>query len=93
MTPEEIGAEIAAYMAARAHEREAQAAAVLAAMTPREQAIAREAAVMGYVQGANFHAPGERFPPDSEILRYVVACCQDFPDLYPTLAAAQGERP
>jgi len=82
--------QLADYLTAREHERDQRTTNALAALTPREQALVREAAVMGYVQGA-MSQRGEAIPPDSKILRQVVTACLTMPDLYPHLS--QSETP
>lgn len=67
-------------------------AAVLARLSPREQALVREAAVMGFVRGAMFAAGGRKtpeMPRDSRVLAEVVGACLSFPDLYPTLTGRE----
>ncbi len=79
---------LAAYLAARDRLRARQVSDALAALTPREQALVREAAVMGYVQGAfDTGAIGAKIPADSKILAAVIAACLAAPDLYPAIAA------
>ncbi len=82
-----LPAGLAEYLDARAGHRARQIADVLGALTPREQALVREAAVMGYVRGVCL---GEPIPPDSTIVADVVLGCLTFPDQYPTIA--RGER-
>jgi hypothetical protein len=79
---------LAAYLVARDRDREQHTDAALAALTLRERYLIREAAVMGYVQGA-MSPRGEAIPPDSEVLRLVVSACLAMPDLYPHLS--QGD--
>ena len=55
-----------------------------AALTPREQALVREAAVMGFVRG-QFYGTERRTPKDSAIVRDVLTEVRGFADLYPTL--------
>lgn len=73
------------YLAARDRAREQRTDDALAALTPREQALVREAAVMGYVQGA-MASRRQEIPPDSEVLRRVVTSCLAMPDLYPAIS-------
>lgn len=73
------------YLAARDRARHQQTDDAIAALTDREQALVREAAVMGYVQGAMAH--GQPIPTDTSILRTVVSACQAMPELYPNLSA------
>lgn len=63
----------------------------LIALTPRERSVTKEAAVMGYFRGT-LAARGEAIPPDTAILREVIACCLDHPDLYPAITAAARAR-
>lgn len=62
---------------------------VLAKLDPRERALHREAAVMGYVHGtmAGDRAP---FPKDSQIVAAVITSCVATDDLYPNTAALAG---
>ncbi len=72
------------YLDARDTQRMADANAVAAGLTPRERALVREAAVMGYVRGTM--APkGEKIPKDGAIVFEVIDACLAFRDLYPTL--------
>lgn len=77
------------YLAAHDHTRNQEIDTALNTLTPREQALVREAAVMGYVQGTT-SAPDENYPRDTVVLRLVVAACLAMPDLYPTIA--RGDR-
>ncbi len=79
----QLPAGLADYLAARDSARQRQTDDAIAALTDREQALVREAAVMGYVQGAMAH--GQAIPVDSAILRLVITACLAIPDLYPTL--------
>lgn len=81
----EIPEEIVTYLAARDRERGQRIDEALAALTPRERQLVKEAAVMGYVRGKL--APRDlQIPPDTAVLRDVVAACLAMPDLYPTIA-------
>ena len=76
------------YLAARDAERDDQVNRALDALTDRERALIREAAVMGYVQGVQAARAGEiAIPKDAAILWHVVIGCQAFDDLYPTIGA------
>jgi hypothetical protein len=81
----EIPPELINYLVNRDRAREERTDQALAALTPRELALVREAAVMGYVQGA-MAQKGQAIPVDSAILRLVVTACLAIPDLYPTLS-------
>jgi hypothetical protein len=81
--------ELINYLSARDHERGQKIDAVLATLSPREQVLVREAAVMGYVQGSM--APkAAGIPFDTAILRGVVAACLAMPDRYPNLSSASA---
>lgn len=84
----EIPDDIVRYVAARDRDRAEQVDQALAALTDRERALVRAAAVMGYVHGT-LAERGEPIPPDTDILREVVAACQSMPNLYPTIARHQ----
>lgn len=84
----EIPDEILRYFAARDRERAEQVDQALAALTDRERALVREAAVMAYVRGvmaAGGTSRDVQIPPDMAVVREVVAACQVMPDLYPNL--------
>lgn len=61
---------------------------LMGSLSPREQSLIREAAVMGFVQGtmAAGGIPREHFPKDSEITQRVVEGCRGMSDIYPTIA-------
>ncbi|RKN40772.1 hypothetical protein [Streptomyces hoynatensis] len=81
------------YLEQRAQQRADAVNAVLARLTDREQALAREAAVMGYAQGRR-HPEGEPHPTNSQVLAEVIDACLSFADLYPTInAVAAPEEP
>jgi hypothetical protein len=86
----EIPEELITYLAARDREREARVTAALEAHTPAELTLIKEAAVMGYVQGRQAGRDSE-IPPDSAVLRSVVAACLAMPDLYPAIARTPGD--
>lgn len=85
----EIPASIVAYVADRDAKRAEGVARTLGALTPRERALVKEAAVMGYVQGVRAADAIHKveIPPDSHILHLVVAECHGMPDLYPNISA------
>jgi hypothetical protein len=85
--------ELAAYLAARDRQRNEQVTEALAALTPTQRSLIKEAAVMGYVRG--MQAPPRPILPDSLILWDVVAACLALPHLYPTIAALAhpGDQP
>ncbi|WP_228981438.1 hypothetical protein [Streptomyces sp. DH12] len=94
MAATDLPAPLISYLEKRDNDRAEAAAALWAALTDRERALVKDAAVMGYVQGMQ-HPSGERIPKDSRITYIVVDACRAFPDLYPTLgvAAAPDARP
>ncbi len=75
------------YLAARDKARRDEIARTLAAMTDRERALFREAAVMGYAQGVRSELRSEMaYPADSVVVDLVVGACLAMPGLYPVLA-------
>jgi hypothetical protein len=92
------------YLAARDAQRADDVRSILDALTPREQRLVMDAAVMGYVRGKmsghddpvpkNGAILGETVDAclthRDAILREVVGACQSFPDLYAVLT---GVRP
>lgn len=74
------------YFATREAQRADAVNAVLSELTDRELRLVKEAAVMGYVQGA-MHLKGERIPKDSQILATVIDACLSHADLYPAVNA------
>lgn len=85
-----IPEEIVRYVAARDQERAERVDRALAALTGRERALVREAAVMAYVRGviaAGGTSRDVQIPPDSTVVREVISACQAMPDLYPTLGS------
>lgn len=84
----QIPDELIRYLAVRDAQRDDRVNRALAALTDRERALVREAAVMGYVQGVGAARAKEfDIPKDSEIVWRVIAGCQTFDDLYPTISA------
>ena len=83
-----IPEDVLTYLQKREKARLDEFAALMETLSPREQSLVREAAVMGFVQGtmAAGGIPREHFPKDSEITQRVVEGCRDVPDLYPTIA-------
>jgi len=77
---------LARYLLERDAQRAEEVRAFLTALTDRERALIRDAAVMGYVQG-RMHPEGEPHPKDSAVLAEVVAACQAHSDLYPAVRA------
>lgn len=77
-------------VAARDQERAERVNQAWAALTDRERALVREAAVMGWVRGVLSTGVEPNIPPDMTIVRTVIGACQHMRDLYPTLG---GESP
>jgi len=93
MSATDLPADIVDYLAGRDTARTNAAADALMTLTPREFALVREAAVMGWVQGRRHH--DLQMPADTLVAITVVDACRAFPDLYPTIAgldAAGGAR-
>lgn len=74
------------YMERQRQQRAAAVNGVLGALTDRERALVRNAAVMGYVQGRR-HPEGEPHPGDGDVLARVIDACLAHPDLYPAINA------
>lgn len=80
--------------AQRANARANAVDAFLARLTPRERALFRDAAVMGYAQGL-MRDREDGCPKDSQVMALVADACFAFPDLYPAVnaVARQDEEP
>lgn len=74
------------YFAAREAERHEQVDRILEALSDRERALVREAAVMGYVQGTLDQRAQVPFPKDSAIVWTVIDACRVHADKYPLLS-------
>jgi hypothetical protein len=83
----EIPDSLMRYFAARDAQRDNQVTRALEGLSDRERALVREAAVMGYVLGAQDAAPSPDIPKDSAVVWRVIDACRAHADLYPTLAA------
>lgn len=81
-----------AYLHERAIERDERTAAMVAALTPREALLVKEAAVMAFVRGQQHHDVSVH-PKDSAVLLDTLLACDAMPDLYPTIAALGQEDP
>lgn len=77
--------QLAAYLNTRAVQRTEAVDRLAANFTPRELRLIREAAVMGYVQGAMNGRHRVTIPPDEQITREVMGACLSNRDLYPTI--------
>lgn len=86
----ELPASLIAYLANRDAAHAQAVTDLLARLTPRERALIRDAAVMGYVRG-RMRPRDEQHPKDGAVLAEVVDACLALPDLYPAInAVAQG---
>lgn len=82
---------LVAYLAERDAQRANAVDDFLNRLTPRERALIKQIAVMGYVQGVR-HPNGERIPNNTPLLAQVIDACFSFPDLYPTITGiARGD--
>lgn len=83
-----ISEDLLRYLAVRDEMHQREVAEALAALSPREQLLVREAAVMGYVRGM-LHVPGgfkATVPTDSAIVADVVSACIAMSDRYPLVS-------
>lgn len=86
MSPEEFFETYPNYIANLREKRSAAATSMYESLTPREQSLVRDAAVMGFVQGSRITIEERgKFPADSEIIEEVLLACQWMSDLYPTI--------
>lgn len=74
------------YLQDRDAQNRARVARAWAALTAREQQLLREAAVMGYVQGARVPQDAP-IPADRDLVLTVISACQSMGDLYPLTAS------
>lgn len=90
----EITDQLARYLAVRDRGRDDRVNGVVGALSDRERALVREAAVMGYVLGTQGAGAPAAIPKDSAIVWRVIDACMALPDLYPVISAladANGE--
>lgn len=78
------------HLVDRANARHQRAADVYGALTERERALVKDAAVMGFVQGL-MRDRAEGCPKDSQIVALVVEECLAIPDKYPTISGYTEE--
>lgn len=76
---------LVSYLEQRDAQRATEIRNKLEAMTDRERALTKEAAVMGYVQGRR-HLDDEPHPKDSHVLALIIDACTAHPDLYPAIS-------
>lgn len=82
---------LVAYLQQRDAQRAQDVNDLAATFTERELLLMKEAAVMGYVQGAKNHPHRDRIPGNRAILLEVLEACLHFRDLYPTITGYQPE--
>jgi hypothetical protein len=82
----DLPASLITYLADRDAAHAQAVTDLLDRLTPRERALIRDAAVMGYVRG-RMHAQDEKHPKDGAVLAEVVDACLALPDLYPAINA------
>jgi len=82
------------YLQGRDQERTQEFAEIHGKLSEREQALVRDAAIMGFVQGtlAAGGLPREDFPSDRVILRETLLGCKSHKDLYPTIGTIGDEQ-
>ena len=83
----EISDDLVRYVAARDTERDDHVNRTLGALTDRERALVREAAVMGYVHGRLDERAAIDFPQDRAIVWGVIDACRVHADRYPAINA------
>lgn len=84
---------LAGYLDVRREDRRAEVERLAGTLTTREIRLVREAAVMGYVQGAKNGPYRKTIPHDSEILREVLEGCLAHADLYPVITGYTEDEP
>lgn len=82
---------LVAYLRQRDIQRAQDVAALLSTFTERELRLMKEAAVMGYVQGAKNHPHRDRIPGDQDVFLEAMEACLHFRELYPTITGYQPE--
>jgi hypothetical protein len=68
-------------------------AAVWSEFTEREQGLVKDAAVMGWIQGAQCARAGEGWPGDWVAVPTVIGACLGNPDFYPTITGSGPAEP
>ncbi len=76
------------YLEKRQADRADRVRTLLASLTPWEQLLVHDAAVMGYVQGMR-HPTGEPIGKDRQTIAHVIDACLAFPDLYPAIKSLE----
>lgn len=83
----EISDDLVRYLTARDAQRHDHVNRTLGALTDRERALVREAAVMGYVHGRLDGRAAIDFPKDQAIVWSVIDACRVHADRYPAINA------
>lgn len=86
MVAETIDDQLGAYFAVRQQQEARRVAAVWSAMTPREQKLVREVAVMASVRATMRCGSREQVPPDAQVVTDAISACLHMEDLYPTIS-------
>lgn len=84
----QLPADLAAYLAEMDRQHASAVNRVFDTLTPYEQRLIREVAVMGYVRGHIAGRCGADIPKDSATVYEVIDACIAMDDLYPLIAAA-----
>ncbi|WP_327169524.1 hypothetical protein [Streptomyces subrutilus] len=77
---------LVSYLAKRDAIHADKIAEVWAALTEREQGLVKDAAAMGWIQGAQSVHAGKGWPGDWVAVPTVIGACLRLADLYPTIA-------
>ncbi|MFG2001723.1 hypothetical protein ACGFNU_21485 [Spirillospora sp. NPDC048911] len=86
----QIPEDMVRYLAARDREHAREIAEALDTLTPREQRLIKEAAVMGYVRGSLATGARVQIPPDSVVLSDVVGACIANSDRFPLIGGGEA---
>lgn len=94
MTTPQLSDKLLRYHAERERQRADEVRRTLNALSPREQQLVCEAAVMAYVRGVMAGRVGDYdIPTNSAILAEVVDAALAMPDLYPAINSVANDRP
>lgn len=89
MSPNGIPDWLSDYLVKQDNARIKAVSELFGSLSPRQQALVKDAAVMGYVQGARHGDTPRR--PDAEMLFLVLSACLGDPDLFPALSTMDKE--
>lgn len=93
MTAPEPDAGLLAYFADRERRRHNRVYATWNALSPSEQRLVKEAAVMGYVQAVRGHGPHDaKIPKDSAVVAAVIDAIHANDDKFPYIAGLTRRR-